>query len=401
MPPTRKKKSSARSSPYSGIPLDPNYTGVDPQFGNISDLPKGVKRQTALMTLQAVNTDPNGKPWSRLTFRFPECVGIAETLNNAAKKFDGDCIPTLSMNVKILVPVVKDFRVEWVKPPPDYVVKPKIYAWKTREYGTVQTEANEVAFILTGDDQLTRHVPDMTDETKNVLVNDIEAIASISNAIYAKYTTVPDIPISAPEAAKAIAYDQQGRESAGFETEPYNAASADKYQSQLYYNYMAQQYFNPTQGATGTNQREVVINNILEKGHTLTSDHVNLFIKNTYPCVKQAVDHTGLMPNIWQKRDWTVRTILDYTTKEVTLSSLLVWKRQLKEFLPKQVQWRGYEMVNPSATQNCWEICLSRGSIKETAIGDDPSNKTDFPDIPEKKRAATEDDDEAEDDDII
>lgn len=395
MPSTRKKKSNARKSPYAGIPLDPNYTGVDPQFGNISDLPKGVKRQTAIMTLQANNTAPNPKPWCRMVFRFPECVGIAETLNNAAKKFDGDCIPTLSMNVKILVPVVKDFRVEWIKPPPDYVMKPKIYAWKTKEYATVETQANEIAFILTGDDQLTDRIPDMEDETKHVLLNDIEALASVSNAIYAKYTTVPDIPLSAPEAAKAIAHDQQGREAAGFETEPYNAATADKIQSQMYYNYMAQQFVNPSQAAGGSNQREIIINNIQEKGHTLTSDHVNLFIKNTYPCQKQQPDHTGLMADIWQKRDWTVRTILDYTTKEVTLSSLLIWKRQLKEFLPKQVQWRGYEMDNPSPTENCWEIALSRGSIKENGIGNDPTLKSDFPDIPEKKRAA---DDDADDD---
>lgn len=397
MPSTRKKKSNARSSPYAGIPLDPNYTGVDPQFGNISDLPAGVKRQTAIMTLQENNTSAgpgaiNNKQWARLVFRFPECVGIAETLNNAAKKFDGDCIPTLSMNVKILVPVVKSFRVEWLKPPPDYDLTPATFNWKGRDYATVFAKANETAFILTGDDQLTTKLPDMEDETKTKDLHDIEAIASVSNAIYAKYTTVPDLPLTVPEAAKALAYDGQGREAGAFETVP-QTGTADAYQKNVYYNYVAAQFVNPQLQSTGSLQREIVINNIQDKGHTLTSDHVNLFIKNTYDNNKKQADQTGLWPDMWSKRDWTIRTILDYTTKEVTLSSLLIWKRQLKEFLPKQVQWRAWA-VDQSATANGWEIALSRGSIKENGIGDDPSSKTDFPDIPEKKRAADDADDD-------
>lgn len=387
---TRKKRSDA--SPYSGIPLDPNYTGVDPQFGNISDLPNGVKRQTAIIKLKETNgyakypNPPDMKRWSRLVYRFPECVGIAETLNNAAKKFDGDCIPTLSMNVKILIPVIKAFRVEFLKPPPDYNVELKLYGWKGREYGSVVASNNETAFILTGDDQLTNKIPDMEDETKQVEINDIEALASVSNAIYAKYLTVPDIPLQAYEAARRMAYDAQGQQSGGFETEPHTAASADKYQSQIYYNFMAAQFFNPTHGQASVNQQEKIINNIQEKGHTLTSDHVNLFIRNNYMAHKGEEDVTKDFPGLWQARNWVVRTILDYTTKEVTLSSLLIWKRQLKEFLPKQVQWRGYEIDNSSTTENAWEIALSRGSIKENGIGDDPSSKTDFPDIPEKKR---------------
>lgn len=384
MPKTRKTRSresssSSRSKKGGGVPLNPNYTGADPQFGNISDLPKGVKRQTAILTLQDLNTGK--KTWSRLTFRFPECVGIAETLNNAAKK--GECIPTLSMNVQILVPVVKNFRIDVIRAPPDYTVTPKVInegtPKETPKFLTQDVKPTKLAFILTGDDQLTTTVPDIDDEDKTVTAKHAEVIASISNAIYAKYWDNPDAPAQVAEMAKHL-NDAAHKDKGGFETAAINGdvENPPKIAAKVYANSYMNAYLQMCRAQTA-NPHYQVIDNILEKGHTLTSDHVNLFIWNNYEVTATSDGAKDLRP-----RYWVIRTTLDYTTKTVSLSSLLLWKRQLKEFLPKQIQWRMLEQAK-DVKKNQWEIALSRGSIKESGVGDDPASKTDFPDIDEEK----------------
>lgn len=379
MPKTRKSRSRASSSTRGAIPLDPNYTGADPQFGNISNLPRGVKRQTALLSLQDLNTD--AKTWFRLTFKFPECVGIAETLNQQAKK--GECIPTLSMNVKILVPVVKNFAIDIIKGPPDYVVNADIAnhtaSEATRRFFLLENKPTKLAFILTGDDQLTTKVPDIDDEDKTVTTTHAEVIASISNAIYAKYWDNPDAPGQISEFVKKIGKDDTAKDFGGFETVPWDNKAPIAPQEATYYQNWAPALAANTGSQQVSDPSMVVIDNIQDKGHTLTSDHVNLFIWNNYPAKSPTVG--GKIAG----RYWTIRTTLDYTTKEVSLSSLLIWRRQLKEFLPKQIQWRMLETA-VAAKANKWEIALSRGSIKESGVGDDPSSKTDFPDIEDEKK---------------
>lgn len=380
MPKTRKSRSRASSSTRGAIPLDPNYTGADPQFGNISDLPKGVKRQTAILSLQDLSTGK--KSWSRLTFKFPECVGIAETLNQQAKK--GECIPTLSMNVKILVPVVKNFRIDVIRPPPDYYSNVRLFnktaSEATRRYIATEVQPTKLAMILTGDDQLTTEVPDIADEDKTVKVTHAEVIASISNAIYAKYWDNPDTPGQVSEMCQQLGYDEAARNAGGFATVPWDSKEPVEanFTNQTFYNFYTPALFSHTEGQTADPQF-VTIDNIQSKGHTLTSDHVNLFVWNNYPV------HTAAAENKLEPRYWTIKTTLDYTTREVSLSSLLIWKRQLKEFLPKQIQWRMLE-VAAGAKNNKWDIALSRGSITESGVGDDPSSKTDFPDIEDEKK---------------
>lgn len=381
MPKTRKSRSRESSSTSRGkIPLGPNYTGSDPQFGSIHDLPRGLKRQTAVFNLLETNTD--GEGWYRLTFRFPECVGIAETLNMQAKK--GECIPTLSMNVKILVPVVKNFKIEIIRSPPDYTITPEIIGHdasvQTPRYITTDVKPTKVAFILTGDDQLTTKVPDIADEDKTVTASHAEVVASISNAIYAQYWDNPDSVAQVAEMAEKVNILLE-RAKGGFKTPHWNNKDPASIAELLYYDNYTAALMQMSTGQVAT-PKQIIIDNIMEKGHTLTSDHVNLFINNNYKCTPLQ----GGEPDAAYRRPryFTFKTTLDYTTKQVDLSSLLIWKRQLKEFLPKQIQWRMLETVT-GAKANRWEIALSRGSIKESGVGNDPSSKTDFPDIEEEK----------------
>lgn len=129
--------------------LDPNDTSdTDPQFGNVEDLPAGVKRQTSYCVLGNC-WDDNNPTYSRLVFRFPECLGIEETLNNTAK--DNKCIPTLNMDIPILLPVIKDCRVDIIQRPPDYV---GLLQKNTAGDGIkLDKRQCQLEFVLTGNDR--------------------------------------------------------------------------------------------------------------------------------------------------------------------------------------------------------------------------------------------------------
>lgn len=336
---------------FSAIPIDPNESGPDPQFGNIEDLPRGVKRQTSVIEFQGQKSlGEDHDVWSRLVYSFPECLGIKETLDNAAKSTS--CIPSVSMDVPINLPVVKNCRIDIIKRARNY--SNDLVLDKTNSQLKNAFNEQPMYFILTGDDQLTKSAPSMTDETANIDVLSPIQMAALSDTIYARF-------ISLPEAEK----DQ----SIAGEINP----DGLKGQGWLYgktvggvtgidYAEVAQRYMQPINTTADTCDFE--IDNIQAKGHLLLKDHVNLF-------VKLPIDPTDT---------WQVRVILDYSVRQVSLSSLLVWQQQLTEFIPKEVRWRVYQQVQAS-DKNGWTIIVSRGTVQENGSGEDPSSKTTFPDI--------------------
>lgn len=332
----------------SAIPIDPNESGPDPQFGELSDLPRGVKRQTSIIKLQNISpTDP--KKWARLVFSFPECLGIKETLDNAAKTTS--CIPSVSMNVPINLPVIKHVQIDEIQ--------------TSRKYSDSVTLVNDAlennvtrqnrAYILTGDDQLTDEAPSISDETKKLKVATYAQYAALSDTIYAKFTTFPlakhdsqfQIPVRPAE----------WKESGWIYGKSIGGVQGIDYKD------VALRYLQPS---AGPNEDGTLfeVNNIQSKGHLLLKDHVNLFVQTDIDL------NAGL----------EMRVIIDYTTREVSLSSLLVWQQQLTEFLPKQVRWRVWEQ-EVNAAKNGWKILVSRGTVQENGSGDDPADKTQFPDI--------------------
>ena len=108
--------------------------------------------------------------------------------------------------------------------------------------------------------------------------------------------------------------------------------------------------------------------NIPKGGYKLLKEYVNLFLK--LPKYKGA-DISG---------KFRIRVLLDYTVEEVPLSSLLVWREQLDEFLPKSTDWRG-SLEAAATLKPEFEFLISRGSVKTTGSASDPTNKTGFPDI--------------------
>lgn len=339
----------ARSS-LGAIPIDPNESGPDPQFGELSDLPKGVKRQTSIIKLDNVQTtDP--KLWSRLVFSFPECLGIKETLDNAAKS--QSCIPSVSMNVPINLPVIKNVQIDEIQVSKRY--KDNLTLDKATDNLANGVKKQERSYILTGEDQLTKKAPDVKDETKTTDVSTPAQMAALSETIYAKFISFPDAP-NAGEFAVPIAPDAW--KNAGW----IYGKSIGGVQG-LDYKDVASRYLQPSQELNEFGS-VFEINNIQSKGHLLLKDHVNLFVKT----------------EVDMNQGWEIRVIIDYTTKSVSLSSLLVWQQQLTEFLPKQVRWRVYEQP-VAADKNGWNILISRGSVEENGKGDDPTDKTSFPDI--------------------
>lgn len=337
-------------SSLGAIPIDPNESGPDPQFGELSDLPHGVKRQTSIIKLNNLQTtDP--KSWSRLVFSFPECLGIKETLDNAAKSTS--CIPSVSMNVPINLPVIKNVQIDEIQVSKRYNGNLKL----DKAEGALEnmTIENDRAYILTGEDQLTNKAPDVSDETKTTDVSTYAQMAALSDTIYAKFVNFPKpdfdgnyaTPV-APDAWKQPGWIY-GKSIGGVQG--------------IDYKDVALRYLQPSQELNefGT---FFEINNIQSKGHLLLKDHVNLFIRT----------------KIDMDQGFEVRVIIDYTTRSVSLSSLLVWQQQLTEFLPKQVRWRAYEQT-VAADKNGWNILISRGSVAENGKGDDPTDKTAFPDI--------------------
>lgn len=332
---------------FSAIPIDPNESGPDPQFGELSDLPRGVKRQTAVIKLDQLQTT-GPKQWSRLVFSFPECLGIKETLDNAAKS--SSCIPSVSMDVPINLPVIKNVQIDEIQVSRKY--QDHLHLQDSSLDNTVNTQNR--AYILTGDDQLTSKAPDVDDETKENTAKTYAQMAALSDTIYAKFTSFPAAKLDAEYAATV--------KPAGFGGTGWLYGKTVGGAAGLDYNQVASRFLQPTQGPHEDGQ-VFEVNNIMSKGHLLLKDHVNLFVETN-------VDETGLQ----------FRIILDYTTKEVSLSSLLVWQQQLTEFLPKQVRWRIWEQ-QVAADKNAWNILVSRGVVKENGKGDDPTSKTDFPDI--------------------
>lgn len=342
--------SRKRSRLAAAIPIGPNESGPDPQFGELSDLPKGVKRQTSFIKLQN-NMTGTAMKWSRLVFSFPECLGIKETLDNAAKTTS--CIPSVSMDVPINLPVIRNVQIDEIQTSKRY--KDDFSLDKSTDNLKNDAMKLERAYILTGEDQLKNKAPDVADETKETEATTPAMYAALSDAIYARFVNFPD-PNSDSVFAQTVAPDTwkgpdwlYGKSIGGVQG--------------LDYKEVAQRYLQPNQELNefGT---FFEMNNILPKGHLLLKDHVNLFVKT------EIDDNQG----------WEIRVMIDYTTKSVSLSSLLVWQQQLTEFLPKQVRWRAYEQV-AADDKNGWNILISRGSVVENGTGDDPTDKSNFPDI--------------------
>lgn len=347
MPPKRKR---SKSTSRVAIPIDPNESGPDPQFGELHDLPKGVKRQTSFIKLKNLqNTTP--KQWSRLVFSFPECLGIKETLDNAAKSTS--CIPSVSMDVPINLPVIKNIQIDEIQVSKRFGDNFNLEKDTGNLYNYVKK--HERAYIVTGDDQLTNKAPDMKDETKSTTIETAAQMAALSDTIYAKFVNFPT-PTGDTEFANAVA--PPSWKNGGW----IYGKSIDGVQG-IDYKDVALRYLQPDQELNeyGTNFE---INNILSRGHLLLKDHVNLFLKTD-------VDETD---------GFEIRMIIDYTTKSVSLSSLLVWQQQLTEFLPKQVRWRALDQVRGD-DKNGWNILVSRGSVDINGKGNDPTDKTEFPEI--------------------
>lgn len=337
-------------SSLGAIPIDPNESGPDPQFGELSDLPPGVKRQTSIIKLSNLKiTDP--KKWSRLVFSFPECLGIKETLDNAAKSTS--CIPSVSMNVPINLPVIKNVQIDEIQLGQRYADNLKLDTATGSLDNNV--EKQDRCYILTGEDQLVNKAPSLTDETATETVDTYAQYAALSDTIYAKFVQMPQPKVD-NNFSKAVAPADwkntgwiYGKSVGGVQGIDYKDVALRYLQPSLEPN----EYGVPFE-----------INNIMSKGHLLLKDHVNLFVQT----------------NIELNHGWEIRVIIDYTTRQVSLSSLLVWQQQLTEFLPKQVRWRIYHQA-VAEDKNGWNILISRGSVKENGTGDDPTDKTAFPDI--------------------
>lgn len=331
------------------IPIGPNETGLDPQFGNVEDLPFGVKRQTSVIAQGGKRlTDP--KKWARLVFSFPECLGIKQTLDIAAKKAK-TCIPTVDMDVPINLPIIRDCKIDFIKRPMSHA---QTFVHNASEkYIRTDVERNDMAFILTGKDQLVDTAPSLTDPEKKEKVKTAAQVASLSDAIYALLAGYPYMDSN-------IVYGKLNGSSWG---DGWLYGETKDGIVGLTYAEAAARYLQPS---INTTYPAVMyeVNNIQKKGFLLLKDHVNLFCR----LPRDNLD------------TYDIRVILDYQTREVSLSSLLVWQQQLTEFIPKSVQWRVLKVVQ-SADKNGWNIAISRGEVKENGTGDDPTDKTAFPDI--------------------
>lgn len=346
--PSKRKRSS-----LDAVPIDPNESGPDPQFGELHDLPKGVKRQTSFIKLQ--NTQTAGYPtkWSRLVFSFPECLGIKQTLDLAAKKQTVSCIPSVSMDVPINLPVIRNVQIDEIQTSKRYADKLS-YDKATGNLDNAPYKQERV-YILTGEDQLKNKAPDVKDSTKTTEATTPAMWAALSDAIYAKFVNFPDVASDSLFAGPIAPDTWKG-------PDWLYGKSVEGVQG-IDYKDVAQRFLQPSQELNefGT---MFEMNNIMSKGHLLLKDHVNLFVRT----------------EIDANQGWEIRVMIDYTTKQVSLSSLLVWQQQLTEFLPKQVRWRAYEQVMAD-DKNGWNILISRGAVEANGKGDDPTDKTDFPDI--------------------
>lgn len=338
---------------FGATPIDPNETGLDPQFGNVEDLPRGVKRQTAHIHLNGAC--PEKLNYSRLTFTFPECLGIKETLENKAKSTS--CIPTVDMNVQVNLPVIKDVRIDLFRRPQEFTQKMVLQAADHNLQNTIYE--NDLQFILTGEDQLTDKAPSVSDETQSLSVDDPGAASSLSSAIYAKFISAPS-----PNTDQdfAVPLEPTGKKGNSW----LYGATLDGVVG-LNYAQVAQEFIRNNTHIAPPVATHYEINNIQAKGYLLLKDHVNLFVK----VPQNAINEQNV---------FIARMIIDYTTRSVSLSSLLVWKQQLTEFIPKQVQWRIYKQTR-AQKKNGWNVLVSRGSVSETGVGDQPTSSTDFPDI--------------------
>lgn len=340
---------------YGGV-LGPNTVGgSNPQFGNIETLPNGLNRQTSIIELYSINGSADN--WTRLTFNFPECLGIKQTLDNAAKTTS--CIPSLDMDVQIKIPIIKEVFVDILY----HTSQKRMTAVKqATDRLVVDDVAFDQSFILTGEDQLVKTVPDMYDETKT---DDLYALnftdmqkASASEVIWAKISRPKDTTELSQEMQEALnAADKPG----------WLFGKTEGGNQGLGYDEVAATALNGFLGAVIPNE-VAYINNIPKSGFKLLNDHVNMFVSLPWTQV------TG-------KEGFEARVIIDYETSSVPLSSLLVWRQQLTEFVPKQIQWRGGVQEPGASKKNGFKFLISRGTVKETGAGKDPTNTTQFPNI--------------------
>lgn len=362
--------------------LDPNSTGPDPMFGNVEDLPKGVKRQTSIHALvgdKATGRDrSSGAYWSRITIRFPECLGIKETISKAkldiAKR---SCIPVLGEDLPINLPVIVGCKVELLRPPSQFITKVEGGVFDSAFTNTVGIKLsdfnNRVAFILTGDDQLTTKCrnevqPVNADKPAEVTVTKAQQIASLSNTIYAKFYEGND-----PQNMRDFTHFTQAL--------PWWSATADalmwlfgkytdpaKEQNGLTYKDLAQMWMGKQHGFFEKWSVDE-INNIQDKGYLLLKDYVNLWCK----VPGNAIEKAG---------QYIFKLTIDYVVRTATLSQVLLWQKKVTEFIPKELKWRGYDQA-AGDKHMAWKTIVSRGSLAETGVGIDVSSKTNFPDITE------------------
>lgn len=341
--------SRAKKRKGPAIPIGPNETGLDPQFGNVEDLPFGVKRQTSIISQRGAKLTTPGK-WARLVYSFPECLGIKQTLDIAAKKAPS-CIPSVDMDVPINLPIIRDCKIDFIKKPMSHK---QTFIYNSEEsYIRTDVERNDMAFILTGQDQLRDSAPSLTEPDKKEKVATSAQFASLSDCIYAKL-------VGFPYQDANVVYGKLNPKTAG---DGWLYGKTMEGLVGLDYAQVASRYLKPSIN-TDFPATMYEINNIQKKGFLLLKDHVNLFCR----LPRDNLD------------TYDIRVIIDYQTRQVSLSSLLVWQQQLTEFIPKTVQWRVLKVVQDD-THNGWNICISRGAVKENGTGDDPTDKTEFPDI--------------------
>lgn len=342
-----------RRYPAGGV-LGPNTVGgSNPQFGNIETLPSGLNRLASVIALYSINGKQN--TWSRLTFNFPECLGIKQTLDNAAK--NTQCIPSLDMDVNINIPIIRNVTMDIMYRRDCHTYTAHLSGDANDRLAITQRTTN-FQMIMTGEDQLAKSVPDQSVQSKDdVLLNEFTALqnATASKCIWAHLDRAKGRATSEPSLQKVVNPGKVGWE---------YGTSSQAYVG-LTYSDIAENHL----GDYGiiSQHESVRIDNIPKAGYKLLNDHVNVFFRTA----SEAPEHEM----------FEVRLLIDYETSSVPLSSLLVWRQQLTEFVPKQIQWRGFKQDPGATKENGWRVLISRGTVKETGAGRDPSDKTQFPNI--------------------
>lgn len=258
------------------------------------------------------------------------------------------------MDVQINIPVIKEIHCDLL-----FKASPTDMAAMVQEnyLQVLATESNFTA-ILTGEDQLEKEVPDMYDETKKDSLSNFTDFqrASASEVIWARIDRAKDRVTADNALQKAL--NPSGKVGWLYGIKQGAITGLD-------YNQVAQHEVGDLGKQFQT--ESAMIDNIPRGGYKLLKDHVNMFVKTHQ-----------LKPG---QEGFELRFMIDYDTDSVPLSSLLVWRQQLTEFIPKQIQWRAGVQEPGSSKKNGYRFLISRGTVKETGDGTDPSDATQFPNI--------------------